>query len=174
MQKKGLIIINTGEGKGKSTAAFGMVFRAWGHEMKVGVVQFIKNEHAHFGEIKAARKLGIVWYVTGNGFVNPDEEPIEAIRRVEEGWKLAQEMIVSDEYDLLVLDEFTYALHYDWLDTADALKWLRENKPERLNLVITGRSAPDALIAAADLVTEMVQIKHPFDLGIPAQRGVEF
>jgi cob(I)alamin adenosyltransferase len=172
--KKGLLIVNTGNGKGKTTAALGTLVRAWGHGMKVAMIQFIKHENAHFGEIKAARKIGIEWHVTGDGFVMPGQDPTESIRRLKEGWKLAQERIVSGEYDVIALDEFTYALHFGWLDTGEVLEWIDQNKPAELHLIITGRNAPQALIDAADLVTEMNPIKHPFDKGIKAQVGVEF
>lgn len=172
--KKGLVIVNTGDSKGKSTAGFGTILRAWGHGMSVAVVQFIKHENAHFGEIKAGKKLGIRWEVTGNGFVMPGDDPTEAIERVKKGWAICQEIIQSGEYEMLMMDEFTYALHYGWLDTDAVLSWLQENKPEMMHVIITGRAAPEKLIEYADLVTEMKQIKHPFEKGIKAQIGVEF
>jgi cob(I)alamin adenosyltransferase len=172
--KKGLVIVNTGNGKGKSTAGFGTILRAWGHGFPVAVVQFIKHENAHFGEIKAGRKLGIRWEVTGNGFVMPGDDPTEAIERVKKGWAICQEIISSGEYDVLLMDEFTYALHYGWLDQEEVISWLKENKPPMMHVIITGRSAPQALIDFADMVTEMNPIKHPFDQGIKAQIGIEF
>ena len=172
--KKGLVIVNTGDSKGKSTAGFGTILRAWGHGMNVAVVQFIKHENAKFGEIKAGKKLGIRWEVTGTGFVMPGDDPTEAIEHVKQGWEICQEIIQSGEYDMLMMDEFTYALHYGWLDTDEVLAWLKENKPEMMHIIITGRSAPQKLIEHADLVTEMTPIKHPFEQGIKAQIGVEF
>ena len=172
--KKGLLIINTGNGKGKTTAALGTLVRAWGHGFRVAMIQFIKHENAHFGEIKAGRKIGIEWHVTGDGFVMPGQDPTEAIRRVKVGWQMAQEKILSGEYQIIVLDEFTYPLHYGWLDSGEVLQWIKDNKPSDMHLIITGRNAPQALIDMADMVNEINSIKHPFDQGIKAQIGVEF
>ncbi|HLT32540.1 MAG TPA: cob(I)yrinic acid a,c-diamide adenosyltransferase [Aquaticitalea sp.] len=172
--KKGLLIVNTGDGKGKSTAAFGMVFRAWGRNFRICVIQFIKAETGQWGEIKAAKKLGIEWYTTGDGFTWTSKDMDETIAKARHGWELAKEKISSNQYDLIVLDEFTYPLSYEWLDTDEVLEWLRLNRPPNLHLVITGRSAPEALIQAADLVTEMTPVKHPYEQGIIAQAGVEF
>ncbi|MEE4195275.1 MAG: cob(I)yrinic acid a,c-diamide adenosyltransferase [Anaerolineae bacterium] len=172
--KKGLIIVNTGDSKGKSTAGFGTIFRAWGHGMNVAVVQFIKHENAHFGEIKAGRKIGIRWEVTGTGFVMPGDDPAEAIEHVKNGWRICQEIIQSGEYDMLMMDEFTYPLQYGWLNIEEVLGWIGANKPEMMHIIITGRGAPQPLIDFADMVTEMTPIKHPFEKGIKAQIGVEF
>ena len=172
--KKGLLIVNTGDGKGKSTAAFGMVLRAWGRNFRICVIQFIKAETGQWGEIKAARKLGIEWITTGDGFTWTSKDMDETVARARHGWEVAKEKISSGNYDLIVLDEFTYTMVYNWLDTNEALEWLRLNRPSDLHLVITGRSAPAALIAQADLVTEMHPVKHPYEQGIQAQAGVEF
>lgn len=172
--KKGLLIVNTGDGKGKSTAAFGMVFRAWGRNFRICVIQFIKAETGQWGEVKAAKKLGIEWHTTGDGFTWTSKDMDETIARAKRGWELAKEKIASNQYDLIVLDEFTYTMVYKWLDADEVLEWLRLNRPPNLHLVITGRSAPEALIEAADLVTEMNPIKHPYEQGIVAQAGVEF
>jgi cob(I)alamin adenosyltransferase len=172
--KKGLLIVNTGDGKGKSTAAFGMVFRAWGRDMKICVIQFIKAETGQWGEIKAAKKLGVEWHTTGDGFTLTSKDMDETIARARHGWKLAQEKIASAQYDLIVLDEFTYPLTYNWLDTNEVMEWLRAHRPANLHLVVTGRAAPAELIAQADLVTEMNVVKHPFEQGIVAQAGIEF
>src|SRR3990172_8757548 len=172
--KKGLLIVNTGDGKGKSTAAFGMVLRAWGRGFRVCVIQFIKAETGQWGEIKAAKKLGIEWHTTGDGFTWTSKDMDETAARARQGWEMAKEKIASGNYDLIVLDEFTYTMTYEWLDTEDVMEWLRLNRPPSLHLVITGRSAPEALIAQADLVTEMKVIKHPYEQGIQAQAGAEF
>jgi cob(I)alamin adenosyltransferase len=172
--RKGLVIVNTGEGKGKSTAALGLILRAWGRDFRICVVQFIKAETGQWGEVKAARKLGIEWHSTGDGFTWTSKDMKQTIARAAKGWELAQEKISSGQYDLILLDEFTYALHFGWLDTAQVIDWLKANKPPDLHLVITGRDAPAALVAYADLVTEMLAIKHPFDEGIKAQAGIEF
>jgi cob(I)alamin adenosyltransferase len=172
--RDGLVIVNTGNGKGKSTAAFGMVFRAWGRGFRICVVQFIKAETGQWGEIKAAKKLGIDWFAKGDGFTWTSKDMDETIARAVDGWEVAKEKITSGNYDLVVLDEFTYALHFGWLNTTQVIEWLKANKPEDMHLVITGRDAPDTLIEYADLVTEMREVKHPFNEGILAQAGVEF
>ena len=174
MVKKGLLMINTGDGKGKSTAAFGTLLRAWGQGMRVCVIQFIKAEPGKWGEIKAAREMGIEWIATGDGFTWVSKDINETIARAQHGWELAQEKISSGDYDLIVLDEFSYPLIYGWLDTSDVLEWLAHNRPANLHLVITGRSAPEALIRQADLVTEMRLVKHPYEQGVMAQPGIEF
>ena len=172
--KKGLVLVNTGKGKGKSTAAFGTLLRAWGRGMRVLVIQFLKSETGKWGEVKAAKKLGIEWITTGDGFTWLSKDMDETTARALHGWKIAKEKIGSGEYDFIVLDEFTYPLHFEWLDVDDVLDWLRENKPPELHLAITGRDAPAELIEFADLVTEMKVIKHPYEQGIKAQPGIEF
>jgi cob(I)alamin adenosyltransferase len=175
-KKKGLVIVNTGNGKGKTTAALGVMTRAWGRKMRVGVLQFLKNENARFGEIKAAEQMGrIDWISTGDGWTWTSQAMDETEARARHGWQIAQERIVSGAYDLLILDEFTYPLHYGWLDTTAVIEWLKANKPPMLHLIITGRYAPQALVDYADLVTEMRAIKHPLgEQGIRAQAGIEY
>lgn len=173
--QRGLVIVNTGDGKGKTTAALGMMTRAWGHHMRVGVVQFLKPEDTRLGESRAAERMGIDWVGTGDGWTwgSPELGHTEALAR--KGWATAQERIVGGAYDVLILDEFTYPLHFGWLDPGEVIAWLRENKPPLLHLVITGRHALPCLIEFADLVTEMREVKHPLqqrDVG--AQPGVEF
>ena len=172
--KKGLVIVNTGNGKGKSTAAFGLLLRAWGRGLRVCVVQFIKAETGKWGEIKAAQKLGIDWFTTGDGFTWTSKDMDETVARAIAGWEIVKEKITSGNYDVIVLDEFTYAMYFNWLDTNQVIDWLKVNKPEDLHLVITGRNAPAELIEYADLVTEMLEVKHPYQKGIQAQPGVEF
>ena len=172
--KKGILIVNTGDGKGKSTAAFGTVLRAWGRGFRICVVQFIKAETGQWGEIKAAKKLGIEWVTTGDGFTWTSKDMDETIARARHGWEIAKEKIASGNYDLIVLDEVTYTMVSNWLDTDDVLESRRLNRPSGLHLIITGRSAPEALIEQADLVTEMKLIKHPYEQGIQAQAGIEF
>jgi cob(I)alamin adenosyltransferase len=174
-RKKGLVIVNTGNGKGKTTAALGIVLRAWGRGMRVCVIQFLKNEHARFGEIRAAEKLGIEWISTGDGWTWTSRDGDETEARARAAWSLAQEKIAGGGYDIVLLDEFTYPLHYGWLDAAGVLAWLAEHKPPMQHVVITGRYAPPALIEFADLVTEMHEVKHPFtQQQIRAQAGIEF
>jgi cob(I)alamin adenosyltransferase len=175
-KKKGLVIVNTGNGKGKTTAALGMMLRAWGRQMKVGVIQFIKHEKARYGEIKASERMGeIDWISSGDGFTWTSQDTGETEAKAHHGWQLAQAWIASGHYELLILDEFTYPLHYGWLDTSEVIEWLKANKPPMLHLIITGRYAPEALIDYADLATEMRQIKHPLkEQGIRAQAGIEY
>lgn len=173
--KKGLVIVNTGDGKGKSTSAFGILLRSWGRGLRVCVVQFIKAETGQWGEIKAAKKLGIDWFTTGDGFTWTSKDMNETVARARNGWEITKEKIASRSYAVIVLDEFTYALHFGWLETSQVIDWFKANKPEDLHLVITGRDAPQALIDYADLVTEMREVKHPFTTqGIQAQPGIEF
>jgi cob(I)alamin adenosyltransferase len=172
--RQGLVIVHTGKGKGKTTAALGLVFRAWGHGLRVCVLQFIKRKNKNLGEVKAALKMGIEWHQTGDGFVFDPDKMDAAKAKTRRAWALAQDKIASGAYDLIVLDEFTYALEFGWLDTGEVLAWLAEHKPPELHLVITGRDALPALIEYADLVTEMGNVKHPFDRGVQAQRGIEF
>ncbi|GAB4535248.1 MAG: cob(I)yrinic acid a,c-diamide adenosyltransferase [Anaerolineae bacterium] len=172
--KKGLVMLNTGPGKGKTTAALGTLLRAWGRGMRCCVIQFIKNETGNWGEVKAARRLGIEWHQMGDGFTWLSKDIDETSARARSAWTLAQDKISSGDYDLIVLDEFTYPLKFEWLDASDVIGWLKEHKPAGLHLIITGRDAPQSLIEFADLVTEMGKIKHPFDQGIGAQPGIEF
>jgi len=138
------------------------------------VIQFIKAEGGNWGEVKAARKLGIEWQKMGDGFTWLSKDMDATVDHARQGWALAQEKITSGAYDLILLDEFTYPLHFGWLDTPQVIDWLRRNKPPELHLVITGRDAPTELLEYADLVTEMKVIKHPYDQGIQAQAGIDF
>ena len=172
---KGLVIVNTGNGKGKTTAALGLLLRAWGHDMKVIMLQFVKKSSANFGEHKAARKMGIEIIPRGAGFTLPGSSKNEAENRQlsVEQWEKARQIIQSGKYQLVALDEFTYPMNYGWLSVEDVITTLK-SRPERVHVVITGRDAPEALIEYADVVTEMKEIKHPFKKGIKAQKGVEF
>lgn len=172
--RQGLVLVNTGNGKGKSTAAFGTLFRAWGRGMRVCVIQFIKAETSNYGEIQAARKLNIEWHSLGDGFTWLSKDIEKTAERARKAWQFAQEKILSGAYDLIVLDEMTYAFHHGWVNVNEMIAWLREYKPPELHLIITGRDAPPELIAYADLVTEMREVKHPFTRGIKAQPGIEF
>ena len=173
-KRKGLLIVHTGDGKGKTTAALGMLLRAWGRGMALCVVQFMKAETGQWGEVKAAKKLGIEWHSLGDGFTWTSKDLDESAEKSRRAWELAQQKIASDAYDLILLDEFTYPLQFGWIDTLEMLSWLEMNKPPRLHLVITGRGAPPELLEKADLVTEMRLVRHPYDQGILAQPGIEF
>jgi cob(I)alamin adenosyltransferase len=170
---RGLVIVNTGAGKGKTTAALGVVLRAWGRGMRVCMLQFIKNRNANFGEEQAARKLGVEMIPLGDGFtwMSQDLDRDRALAR--EGWTLCRQKIASGEYDIVVLDEITYCFNYGWLDLDEVLDVLRGRDP-RLHVILTGRDAPADLLAYADLVTEMREVKHPYKEGVQAQKGIEF
>lgn len=172
--KRGLVLVNTGQGKGKTTASLGVVLRMLGRKKSVAMVQFLKHESGQWGEIRALRQLGLEVIKTGDGWTWTSKDIDESHSKALHGWEIAKEKIASDAYDLVVLDEFTYLLDFGWLDTSEALNWLDENKPERLNLIITGRAAPQALIDYADTVTDMTKIKHAYDAGIPARAGIEY
>ncbi len=173
--RRGLVIVNTGHGKGKTTAALGVLMRAWGRNMRIGGIQFFKNENASFGETKAVDRMGIELIAMGDGFTWTSRNMDETTAKAVYGWEVAQQKIVSGKYDIFLLDEFTYVLSFGWVDVNSAVAWLRENKPPSLHLIITGRDAPQALVDYADLVTEMRLVKHPFESeGLAAQPGIEF
>jgi cob(I)alamin adenosyltransferase len=173
-ERKGLVIVNTGDGKGKTTATLGVFMRAWGRNMRLGGVQFFKHENASFGEIKAAKQMGIELTPMGDGFTWTSRDMDETKAKALHGWQVAQGKIVSGDCDVFLLDEFTYVMDFGWLDANDVVAWLRMHKPADLHLIISGRNAPQTLIDYADLVTEMRLVKHPFDSGIKAQPGIEF
>ncbi|MDX1469672.1 MAG: cob(I)yrinic acid a,c-diamide adenosyltransferase [Acidimicrobiia bacterium] len=168
-----LVLVNTGDGKGKSTAAFGTAIRAIERGWKVAVVQFLKSGEWSVGEEKAGRKLGIEWWALGDGFTwdSDDLDETEAIAR--EAWSKARELIESADYDLIVLDEVTYPLNWGWVDLDEVLAAIA-GRPENVNLILTGRDAPQPLVDIADTVTEMKKIKHAFDAGIMARRGIDY
>jgi cob(I)alamin adenosyltransferase len=170
---KGLVIINTGNGKGKTTAAFGLMLRAWGQGMNVIMLQFIKKAGSDFGEHKAARKIGIEILSHGAGFTIGNKNVAENIRLSSELWETAKETINSSKYTMVVLDEFTYPLNFGWIPVNEVIDFLK-SRPDSVHVVITGRDAPQELIDFADLVTEMQEIKHPFHKGIKARKGIEF
>jgi cob(I)alamin adenosyltransferase len=172
--KKGLIIVNTGDGKGKTTAALGILMRAWGRDLRIGGIQFFKHETAHFGEIRAAKRMEISLTPMGDGFTWTSRDIEETQAKALHGWETAKQRIVSGDYDIFLLDEFTYVMDFGWLDAHEVVAWLRDHKPPALHLIITGRNAPAPLIDLADLVTEMKLVKHPYEQGIKAQPGIEF
>ena len=175
MANKGLILLYTGNGKGKTTAALGQVLRAAGHGFKVAIIQFIKNLE-NTGEIKAAKKIfadHLEIFPMGSGFTWDTKDQDELRLAAEKGWALAKEKINSGRYCMVILDELTYTINYGLLDQEEVVSFLRE-KPEPLHIIITGRDANDKLIDLADLVTEMKEIKHPYQNGIKATKGIEF
>ncbi len=167
-----LVIVYTGNGKGKTSAALGILMRAWGRGMSVCMLSFIKSETANFGEERAAKKMGIEMIPLGGGFtwLSKDLEKDKAL--AQKCWTLCREKINSSTYDIIVLDEITYPITYGWIDLDDVLDTLRE-RPPNLHVVLTGRDAAAGLIEYADLVTEMTEIKHPFQKGIKAQPGID-
>jgi cob(I)alamin adenosyltransferase len=171
--RKGLVIVNTGKGKGKTTAAVGLLTRAWGQGLRVCMFQFIKAKTGKWGEVQAFGKMGIEITPLGGGFTWLSENIEQDKAHARTGWAIIQERILSGDYDLIVLDEFTYVLKYGWLPWADVQETL-DQRPAGMHVVITGRYALPELIEYADLVTEMTEIKHPFKAGIKAQRGIEF
>ena len=175
---KGLVIIFTGNGKGKTTSALGMALRAAGHGMKTCVVQFIKSASMGYGELEGAKMLKGLLEICplGRGFMKLDKEKEPApqdIQLARDTFNSAREKILSGEYDIVVLDEFTYMVQYGLLAVEEILS-LMDEKPEGLHLVITGRNAHPRLIEKADLVSEIEEVKHPLRSGVKAQKGVEF
>ena len=172
--RKGLVIINTGDGKGKSTAAFGLMTRAWGRDMKTTAIQFIRAEGAVFGDHMAAEKMGIEITATGSGCTQKGEDPELDEAKARAGWELAAGRILSGDYEVVILDELTLPISFGWISAAEVIEVL-ERRPAMQHVVITGRSATAELIEYADLVTEMIVVKHPYaDQGIKAQEGIDF
>ena len=172
--EKGLLIVHTGKGKGKSTAAFGLVFRALGNGMKVAIVQFVKGKW-QTGERAALEKFGgqVTINTMGEGFTWETQDRARDVAAAKAAWEKAKTLISDSEHQLVVLDELNIVLRYDYLDTAEVVAALSARPPMK-HVVVTGRNAKDELIEAADLVTEMEQIKHPFRAGVKAQKGIEF
>lgn len=184
METKGLVLINTGTGKGKTTAALGTAIRAWGDGQKVLILQFIKGAWK-YGELKAIETLGkaegrIEIRPMGDGFVFHNKKDPENEERLAEkkelarrAWDMVRKEVMSGAWDLIVLDEINYAIHFGMLETEEVARLIRE-RPPRLNMILTGRYAPKELIDLADTVTEMTLVKHAFQKGIRARKGIEF
>jgi cob(I)alamin adenosyltransferase len=173
-EERGLLIVHTGKGKGKSTAAFGMVFRALGHGMRIGVVQFVKGKWGT-GERDVLEKFPdqVTIKAMGEGFTWDTQDRQRDLAAARAAWQEAQKMIADESYDMVLLDELNIVLRYDYLPLEEVLGALRA-KPEDTHVIVTGRNAKEELIEIADLVTEMVEIKHPFRSGVKAQKGIEF
>lgn len=174
--KKGLVIVHTGKGKGKSSSAFGMIFRCIAHDMKCGVVQFIKG-----GMSTGERDLILgtfadkcAFHTMGEGFTWETQDKTRDTEMAQAAWEKAKELIRDESNKMVLLDEINIALRYDYIDINDVVEFLVEEKPEITHVVLTGRNAKEELIEIADLVTEMELVKHPFRSGIKAQIGVEF
>jgi cob(I)alamin adenosyltransferase len=168
-----IVMVNTGDGKGKSTAAFGTAMRGAARGWKVTVIQFVKSGKWKVGEEKAATSLGIEWLTIGDGFTwdSKNMDRTEAIAR--HAWAVAKEKIQSGDYGLVVLDEITYPMNWGWIPTSEVVEVIRK-RPPSVNIIATGRDAPAELVEVADTVTEMRKVKHAFDRGIRAIRGLDF
>ena len=168
-----LVLINTGHGKGKSSAAFGVMARGWGRGWTVGVVQFLKSGKWKTGEQKLAEHLGIEWHSLGDGWTWVSEDLDETASKARHAWDVAKEKLASGDYDLLILDEVTYCVKYGWVPVEEVVAGVRDRAPGT-NVVLTGRDAAPELVELADTVTEMRKVKHAFDQGIKARKGIEY
>ena len=173
---RGLLIVHTGNGKGKTTCALGLMMRAAGQGLRCCMIQFMKSRNDRYGEHMSAEKLGIEVHTMGDGFTWDTKNPEQDRQTARDTWNLCAEKLRSGDYDLLVFDEIVYVLSYGMLpldEVISEIRAARERQPS-LHIIVTGRDAPKELVNAADLVTEMTEIKHPFQAGIRAQRGIEF
>ena len=168
----GLVLVNTGNGKGKSTAALGIALRAVGQGLRVSVIQFIKGKWKT-GELETAQRLGLEMTPMGKGFTWESENLEEDKALMRAAWTVASEKILSGDYDLIILDELNYVLGYGYLPLDDVIRCLKA-RPAHVHVVLTGRNAPEEIVEIADCVTEMREIKHPYRKGIPAQKGIDF
>ncbi|MHB8340192.1 MAG: cob(I)yrinic acid a,c-diamide adenosyltransferase [Mycobacteriales bacterium] len=175
-----LFVVHTGDGKGKSTAAFGLALRGWAAGWPVGVFQFVKSAKWRVGEERALRVLGasgeggeVAWHKMGEGWSWVQRRIEDSAEAAREGWAQVRRDLAAETYRLLILDEFTYPLTWGWIDTDEVLAVLRD-RPGIQHLVVTGRRAPQQLLDAADLVTEMTKVKHPIDTGRKGQQGIEW
>lgn len=168
-----VVVVNTGNGKGKSSAAFGVMLRALARDWRVAVVQFVKSGAWQVGEEKLGRQLGADWFAVGDGFTwdSADLTHDQALAR--DGWAQARALIEAGEHHLVILDEITYLCTWGWIDTAEVADTIR-GRPEHVNVIVTGRDAPAELIDVADTVTEMREVKHAFQQGIRAARGIDY
>ena len=175
-----VLAVHTGPGKGKSTAAFGLALRAWNQGWPIGVFQFVKSAKWKVGEEHALRVLGgtgeggtVAWHKMGEGWSWVQRDIADSEDAAREGWEQVKRDLAAETYRFYVLDEFTYPLHWGWIDTDEVLAVMKD-RPGNQHVVITGRNAPEALVGAADLVTEMTKVKHPMDAGRKGQRGIEW
>lgn len=168
-----IVLVNTGDGKGKTTAAMGTVLRAVARGWRVAVVQFIKSGDWRVGEEDVGRKLGVDWEAIGEGFTWDSEDLGAAADIARTAWSAAKDKIASGAFDLVVLDEATYPMNWGWISTDEVVDAIR-TRPDGVNVIVTGRDAPDALMDVADTVTEMRKVRHAFDRGVAARRGIDF
>jgi cob(I)alamin adenosyltransferase len=168
-----LVVVNTGHGKGKSTAAFGVMLRSLARGWRVAVIQFIKSDRWKVGEEKIARELGVDWLKGGDGFTWESADLDQSRGRAIAAWALAKATIEAGEHKLVILDELTYPINYGWID-GDEVAATIGDRPEHVSIVATGRDAPTALVEVADTVTEMVKVRHAYDRGVRARRGIDY
>ncbi len=168
-----LVVVNTGDGKGKSSAAFGMMVRGVARGWNVAVVQFIKSGNWKVGEEKIGRQLGVDWYAFGDGFTWDSDDLSNDRAHAAAGWQQAVDLIDAGEHQLVILDELTYLMTFNWLPV-DVIVGAIANRPSHVNVIVTGRDAPGELIEIADTVTEMREIKHAYRQGIRAMRGIDY
>jgi cob(I)alamin adenosyltransferase len=168
-----IVLLNTGDGKGKSSAAFGVMARGWARGWRVGVVQFVKGGKWKTGERKLADHLGVDWQTLGDGFTWESTDLDETAAKGRHAWEVAAAKLASGEYDLLILDELTYAISYGWVPVDQVVSGI-ENRSPGTNVVVTGRNAAPELVDVADTVTEMRKVKHVYDRGVKAKKGIEY
>ena len=170
---RSLVVVNTGDGKGKSSAAFGVVLRAIARGWKVAVVQFLKSGEWHVGEEDVSRRLGVDWWAIGEGFTWDSTDLTRDQAVAQEAWRHAKSVIRAGAHRLVVLDEITYPMNWGWIPVDDVVETIR-TRPEQVSIIATGRDAPAALVDVADTVTEMRKVKHAFDSGIVAKKGIDY
>jgi cob(I)alamin adenosyltransferase len=170
---RSVVIVNTGNGKGKTTAAMGTLIRAVARGWKVCVVQFIKSGRWRVGEAQIAKQLGVDWWTIGDGFSweSDDLEESEAVAR--SAWDAARQKVSSGDYQLVVLDEITYPMNWGWISSEDVARTIRD-RPPHVNVIATGRDAPRELVDVADTITEMTKVRHAYDRGVRARRGIDY
>jgi cob(I)alamin adenosyltransferase len=168
-----VVIVNTGDGKGKSSAAFGVVLRSLAREWRVGVVQFLKSGEWHVGEEDICRRLGVDWWALGEGFTWDSDDLTRDQAVAREAWEHARTLIRAGEHRLVVLDEITYPMQWGWISTDEVVTTIA-GRPAAVNVVCTGRGAPEPLLEVADTATEMVKIKHVYDTGVRAKKGIDY
>ncbi|HYD10913.1 MAG TPA: cob(I)yrinic acid a,c-diamide adenosyltransferase [Acidimicrobiales bacterium] len=170
---KSVVLVHTGDGKGKSSSAWGVMIRGVARGWNVAVVQSIKSGQWNTGEEKIGRQLGVEWWTIGEGFSWESEDLTKDQAVAKEAWKQARSLIAAGQHDLVILDEITYPMNWGWIDTDDVVATVRD-RPEHVHVVITGRNAPEAIVEIADTVTEMRMVKHAYERGIVAKKGIEY
>lgn len=172
-QAESLVLVNTGNGKGKSSAAFGVMVRALARDWKVAVLQFVKSGDWKVGEEKIGRSLGVTWHSLGGGFTWDSDDLQHDIDLAHTAWATASQVLAAGEHDLVILDELTYLCTWGWISTAEVAEAIR-TRPSHVNVIVTGRDCPQEIIDLADTVTEMRHVKHAYDNGILAKRGIDY